>query len=55
MIGAAIRAIRPLVREINIAYLHWARKEMKACHADMPFVVLRLSVLESERRSQCQN
>jgi hypothetical protein len=51
VIGAAIRAIRPLVREINIAYLHWAMREICPAHRDVPAIVLRLRHLHDERRA----
>jgi hypothetical protein len=49
VIAAAIRAIRPLVREAQIVWHERAHHEMRRGHRDEPQVVLKLAELRAQR------
>ncbi len=42
---------RGLLREIELAYLRWARSEIDPLHPDLSYIVLRINALESERHA----
>jgi hypothetical protein len=42
-------ALRPLWREIAIAYYRWALREIPLTHPDLPRIVVRLRALLDER------
>lgn len=44
-----LRFARALLREIELAYLKWARSEINPLHDDVPYLVHRINQLESER------
>lgn len=45
----SLRFARALLREIELAYLKWARSEINPLHDDVPYIVHRINLLESER------
>ena len=45
----SLRFARSLLREIELAYLRWARSEINPLHDDVPYLVHRINQLESER------
>jgi hypothetical protein len=47
-----MRCLRPLLRELSIAYHRWALAEIPLTHPDLPAVVLRLRELLDERRRE---
>ncbi len=40
---------RGLLREIELAYLKWARREIDPLHPDLYHIVHRINLLESDR------
>lgn len=44
-----LRFARAIFREIELAYLKWARSEINPLHDDVPYLVHRINQLESER------
>ena len=44
-----LRFARALLRELELAYLRWARSEIDPLHSDLSYIVLRINSLESER------
>ena len=44
-----LRFCRSVFREIELAYLRWARSEINPLHDDVPYLVHRINQLESER------
>jgi len=44
-----LRFCRVLLREIELAYLKWARREIDPLHKDVPYIVLRINTLEADR------
>lgn len=45
----SLRFARALLREIELAYLKWARSEIDPLHPDLSYIVLRINLLESDR------
>lgn len=41
--------LRPLLIEVELAYLRWARLEIDPLHPDLPRIVARIRQLEAER------
>lgn len=41
-----LRFARALLREIELAYLRWARSEINPLHDDVPYIVLRINEIE---------
>lgn len=57
-----MKALRPLLREAQIAYLRWALRELSPLHPDVPAIVRKLAQLVAERppvprraRSRCDS
>jgi hypothetical protein len=48
-----VNAIRPLLRELALAYYQRALREIDPLHKDVPFIVLRIHTLTSERSKPC--
>lgn len=46
-----LRFCRSVFREIELAYLRWARSEIDPLHPDLSYIVLRINLLESERHA----
>ena len=46
-----LRFARALLRELELAYLRWARSEIDPLHPDLSYIVLRINALESERHA----
>jgi hypothetical protein len=44
--------IRPLLRELAIAYYEWAEHDMGPTHPDLPYVLHRLRDLREERHAR---
>lgn len=47
-----MKAIRPVIRELSIAYYRWALAEIDPLHEDVPFIVHRLRDLLVERNAR---
>lgn len=43
--------LKPLLIELQLAYLHWALREIDPLHADVPYIIVRINYLEAERRA----
>ena len=43
--------LRPLWRELAIAYFEWALASIHPLHEDLPFIVRRINELKAERLS----
>jgi hypothetical protein len=48
-----MKAIRPLLREIALAYYQRALREISPLHPDVPFIVHRINSLTFERKNSC--
>lgn len=44
--------LRPLWRELAIAYFEWALDSIDPMHEDLPFIVRRINELKAERLSR---
>ena len=44
--------LRPLWRELAIAYFEWALASIHPLHEDVPFIVRRINELKAERLSR---
>lgn len=47
----SLRFARAVFREIELAYLKWARREIDPLHDDVSYIVLRINTLEAERNA----
>lgn len=47
----SLRFARALLREVELAYLRWARSEIDPLHPDLSYIVLRINALESDRHA----
>jgi hypothetical protein len=48
-----MRALRPLLRELALAYYRRALREIDPLHDDVPYIVHRINTLTFERKNAC--
>ena len=44
-----MRGLRPVLRELRLAYFRWALREVHPLHKDVPYIVLKIHELTAER------